>query len=527
MRIAFIFTVVVACLAVTVPSALIAEESHTSDLDDPATSGLVEGFVKQARTLATGAGTSGTDAALARLRDGIEAKRKDWEIRIERDLGDERLLMGIPDAVRTKTAKTADDAGKSMAELKAGVSLPQLLAIAAQRNPEMRVAFESLRAAARRFEQAAYLEELIAQYRSFVRELDTKVGPQSHKEMFEKIFAFPSALALKGQIIDLEVELARLRYLEAVRKAVNDTARGFFEVQFAERRIAILKENRDLFGKMDAIANEQLKVGRVSQADSLKAQSELAMIETQVITAERERIKSIARANALLGLSPSVEWGALSPADLTDSALSLDAVLSVSKTENQTLLHAERDVDLMETMVRMAETEVLPRGSQGASQIMPSSGAEAGPTRKEMAGFPLMKEPGTERAGLGANAAYIDELRVRVQEAKRMREAAAAMTEFMVKDAHFMADAMRRERKTYSETVVPKSKLALETVRERYNTAAIPFIEYLDAARSYLNNSLELEKARKEHNRALVDLQDASGRSAAPLLAKPKDGGAP
>ena len=507
--------------------AIGVEEGKSTAGIDPATERLVEGFVKQAQTLQGSVLRPGADTHFSMLKEEIETKRKAWEARIERDLGDDKLLAGIPEAVRANAAIVAGEPEKIAAELKVGVALPQLLALAAKRNPEMRVAFERMRAATRRFEQAAYLEELVAQYRSFVRELDTKVGPQSHKEMPEKTFAFPAALALKGQIIDLEVELARLRYLEALRKAVNDTARGFFEVQFAERRIAILKENRDLFGKMDAIATEQLKVGRVSQADSLKAQSELAMIETQVLTAEGEQTKSIARVNALFGLSPSVAWGVLSPADLFDSEVSLDATLSVAKTDNQGLIRAERDVDLMETMVRMAETEVLPRGSQGASLIMPSSGAEAGPTRKEMATFPLMKEPGTERAGFGANAAYIDELRVRVQEARRMREATAAMTEFMVKDAHFMADAMRRERKTFSETVVPKSKLALETVRERYSTATTPFIEYLDAARSYLNNSLELEKARKEHNRALVDLQDASGRSAASLLAKPRDGGAP
>ncbi|MBE7464224.1 MAG: TolC family protein [Planctomycetes bacterium] len=485
---------------------------------DPSTTKLVEAFVRQARSTATNRDEQAHKQAFVELTASISEKREAWVKRIGLGLGDADLIAGLPGELRSKARGAGASPEQATTLLQAEASLPLVMLLAAERNPEARVAFEALRSTLRRFEQAAYLEELVAQYRSFARELDTKVGPQSHKEMPEKTFPFPSALALKGQAIDQDAELARLKYIETLRKGINDAARGFFSVQFAERQVAILKENRDLFAKMDAIAAEQLKVGRASQADSLKAQSELAMLETQVLTAERERTNAIAKVNAVLGLPPETPWGTLRPADLADEDQALDELLKLASRNNQALAGTHVEVALMETMVRMAETMVLPRGSQGASLIAPSVGAEAGPTRSEMAAFPIMQKPSAERAGFGANAAYIDELRVRVQQAQRMRDAMESDVAFMVKDAHFMADATARERKTLAESVVPKARQALETYRERYTTAATPFIEYLDSARLYLNSSLSLEKARMQHNRALVDLEGACGRSAARLL---------
>ncbi|GMV83338.1 MAG: hypothetical protein AMXMBFR7_45220 [Planctomycetota bacterium] len=496
----------------------IAIASEGESAQDPSTTKLVEAFVRQARSTTTDRDAQTHRQAFKELTASIAEKRDAWSKRFEQELGDAELTAGLPVDLRSKVKPVGANQEQAATLLQTGISLPLVMVLAAERNPDARVAYEALRSTLRRFEQAAYLEELIAQYRSFVRELDTLVGPQSHKEMPEKTFPFPSALALKGQAIDQEAELARLKYIEALRKAINDAARGFFSVQFAEQQVAILKENRDLFAKMDAIAAEQLKVGRASQADSLKAQSELAMLDTQVLTAERERINAIAKVNAVLGLPPATPWGALRPADLSDEVQQLDELLRLAAQQNQALAGARVEVALMETMVRMAETMVLPRGSQGASLIAPSVGAEAGPTRSEMAAFPPMQMPSPDRAGFGANAAYIDELRVRVQQAQRMRDAMEADVAFMVKDAHFMADATARERKTLADAVVPKARQALETYRERYNTAATPFIEYLDSARLYLNSSLSLEKARMEHNRALVDLEGACGRSAARLL---------
>jgi len=489
----------------------------------PATPDLLSAHLAQVRELAPSSKQPSADAALERLKAEIAAKRQAWEGKADQAAREPELLAGLSSAVREKASAVAGDEARTKAVLKAGVDLELLLALTAFRSPEAQAAHEKWRAVLRRFDQAAYLEDLVTQYRAFVRELDTVVGPQTHKEMPEMTFPYPSALALKGQIVDAEAALAWIDYQQMLRRKLNETARAFFEVQYASRAVEIVRESHALFTRMAESAEAQLRAGQGDQAYLLATQSEVAMLETKVTTLERQRVKAMAQVNSLLGLPVDAEWGAVAPRDLADLPWTLEEALKIAGAESQDLQMARQDVTLMELMVRMAETEVLPRGSVGYSQQALSAGADAGPTRSMMASFPEKQAVDAGRAGFGANAAYLDELRVRVQEARRKLAAMQAQTEFMVKDAHFQLDAARREQRTLSEAVVPKAKLAHETLQKRYAAGAAPLRDYLETGKSYLDARLNLEGARREQNEMTLELLGAAGRGAAAALGVAKE----
>jgi outer membrane protein TolC len=481
----------------------------------PAKPDLLSAHLSQVRELAPSSKQPGADAALEKLKAEIAAKRQAWEQKEAPGAGVRDLLAGLPAAVREKALAAAGDEARTKAALKAGVDLELLLALTAFRSPEAQAAHEKWRAVLRRFDQASYLEDLVTQYRAFVRELDTLVGPQTHKEMAEMTFPFPAALTLKGQIVDAEANLAWLGYQGVLRGKLHETARAFFEVQYAAHAAEIVRDSRVLFTQMAESAEARLRAGQGDQAYLLMTQSEVAMLDTRLTTLERRRANALAQANALLGLPPAAEWGAVAPRDLAIPAWTLEEALKVASAENQDLHMARQEVTLMELMVRMAETEVLPRGSAGYSQQALSMGADAGPTRSMMASFPEKQAVDAGRAGFGANAAYLDELRVRVQEVRRKLAAMQAQTEFMVKDGHFRLDAARREQRTRAETVVPKAEQAYEVLRARYAAGAAPLRDFLEAGRASLDRRLELEGARREQNVMASELLSAAGRSAA------------
>jgi outer membrane protein TolC len=477
------------------------------------TSAFIAAHLQQVQQL-TPPTPSEAGSGLEALQRDMLARVQQWAARLQHQPPAAALLTGIPDQVLQRATAASRETGKVQALLAADTSLPTVLALVAQRAPDVRAAQDNLRAALNRFEQAAYLEELTTQLRAFVRELDTRVGPQTHKEMPEKTFAFPSVLALKGELVDVEARRAALQYQRTLRMTLNETARTYFEAQYAQQASMIVRQNRALLAQMEALTTARLDVGQVTQADSLKAQAELAMVETQLVTMERQRLNALARINAVLLVPPDTRWAPLPATDLHDAALPLERVLAQVRQTSQEVLTATREVELMTVMIRMAESELLPRGSQGYSQLAPSTGAEAGPTRSMMAAFPERPEVTTTRAGFGANAAYLNELRVRLSQAQEMARVALAQAGLQAQNAHFRVDAARRERQTLATIVVPKALLALETVRENYLTARVPFIEYLDAVRSYLQNTLALEKARMEHNQMLVELDDRMGLAA-------------
>jgi len=117
-----------------------------------------------------------------------------------------------------------------------------------------------------------------------------------------------------------------------------------------------------------------------------------------------------------------------------------------------------------------------------------------------------------------ANAGYLQELRTRVLQSRNMQELAQAKAEFAAKDAEFRVDRAKRELATLTETVVPDSKQAFATLRDRYGNNAAPLIEFLDAGRSFLESSLMQQAAQRDRDQALVDLLDAIGRTTSEIL---------
>lgn len=497
-------TLLLACL----PSlALFAADDSRRDA---AVEELIAGHLAQARQIEVSATQPGVNQELRRLKEELLAKQQAWTEKLKQDSGTASLLKGLPPAVLEQAKKIAPDQDATCAALKEGVALPLILALISERSPEVLSAYQNWRAATRRYTQAAYLEDLLAQYRAFTRELDTKVGPQTHKEMPG---VYPSSLALKGQLVDAEVEIARLNYLAAQRKTINEAAKMYFDIQYTAQAVTLVKESRALFAQMEESARAQLEAGNVSQADALKAKAELALLDTKIVTLERERVNEIAKINAMLALPPGSEWGPMAETTLEDAPITAAEAEKQALANNQDYLAARKEAEeLMPVMLRMAEVEVNPRAGAGYSLFAPSLGAEAGPTRNMMAAFPEKPEvSGGEAAMYSANAAYLEELRVHVKHAHHMEILAGNKAEFAAKDAEFRLDKARRDKKTLAETVVPDSKQAFATLNDRYRNNAAPLIEYLDAGRSYLENALLLQSARRDYNQAVVDLQDAMG----------------
>jgi outer membrane protein TolC len=482
------------------------------------TRSLVEAHLRQAEGLDRTAGARDAPPALAQVRAEIDRQARTWRARVERASPvPPAITRGIPaDALaRAGTAGSAREAARALAPR---ATLPMVLALTARRNPDVLVSWQAWRAVLRQFEQASFLEDTIARFRAFAREIDTVVGPQTHREMTGKTFAFPSVLALRGQLVHIAAQQAELRYESILRKALTDAARGYVQVRYAGRAIAILNESRALFADMEKLTRAQLQVGSVSQADSLKAQSTLASLDTQIATLGIDRTAEVARVDALMGLPVRTAWGEVDSSNLKDAAVPHAELERRALANNQDIRTAVREVEQMDTMIRMAESMLYPRGSAGASLIAPSAGAEAGPSRSAMATFPQAPEVTADRAGFGASAAYIEELRVRAVQARRNRDAVRVRVAQTLQESFARAAVARLNLKTYAGDIAPRAKQAFATMRERYAVARAPFIEFLDAARTYLDAALKTEEFRKDLERALLDLADTTGAGPGELL---------
>lgn len=475
----------------------------------------------QARTLSSVGADVPDTTAIDEARIEIEAAALEWKEQIAGQPLDSNLLTGISELSRRQAQRLASSRNIARFSMRAKVSLELALAIVAVRNPELRASRERLEASVQRLSQAGFLEDLLVQYRAFVREIDTKVGPQTHRESLSQVFPFPALLSRKGRIAQLQVELAMLDYQTALRRALNETARQYFHLLFIDESQEILRLIRDMFERMEAVAIAQLRVAKTSQADALKAQAALDLIATQLADLASERGKVSARVSALLDIPGNSPWGPVPRIDLFDSNVSAQVSVAVGRRQSQEMKAARLRAQLAAARVDLSQAILFPLPASDSSRLQPGRGAVAGPTRRSQAAFPAPHRSSggaAKAAAFAANAAYLEELRLMIKEADESRKAVEAEVEFRIRDAHYRIETSRRDYETYEDLIVPKNDRAFHSMMGSYNTGRAPFIEYLDAGRSYLEALLASERSRRDLNLALIDLQDAAGLSAAVLL---------
>ena len=135
----------------------------------------------------------------------------------------------------------------------------------------------------RRFEQAGYLEELVAQLSRLRQGTRYQGRPADSQGNAGQDVRLPVHAGSERPDRGRGSEIAHgSKYLLALRKALNEMARMFFEIQYTARAIANLRETKALFSQMAQSAQARLETGQAVQADVLKAQSELAMVENRL-----------------------------------------------------------------------------------------------------------------------------------------------------------------------------------------------------------------------------------------------------
>ena len=189
---------------------------------------------------------------------------------------------------------------KAEARLTETVNLEMLLAFGYAWSPGIKAARNALRATLEQYPQATYLDNVLRQYNAFTKQLDTKIGQPRHKEMTSMKFPFPDTLALKGQIVTEDVQIAQREIDIALRELVTDIRLAYSNYLYLTEAIWINQENQQLLRQMIQIAQAKFRVGIGKYHSVIMAQVEFTKLSDSILTLEKQRETTIARINTLL-----------------------------------------------------------------------------------------------------------------------------------------------------------------------------------------------------------------------------------
>jgi len=377
-------------------------------------------------------------------------------------------------------------------------SLDVILTVGLKNNPDIHKAYEDARATIEQYDQVSNLDAILNQYAVFTRDLDIKIGKPLHNKPLILNFPFPGMLTLKGNIVDKEAEISRLKLERVVEDTITAIKTTYYETQYLYNAIDITREVLDLLYRLRDVVNTVYTTGKSSLNDVIKIQMEIDRIENDIVVLEDRRGTMQVKLNKLINISEDFvpeKVEDLIPLKLKYKRDELFKTGENKRNEIRTLAAA---IEKMELVIAMAEKRFYPDFISGYSifqnRVTKQVGSDA-----PMSPFPTRP---MIRGGnwFGANDAYIRETRKKYLAMKDQLVELKNRTVDDINQAAFRYESADRFHVLYESKLVPKSRLTIDVTEAQYVTGRVDFMDLINSEELYLDYSLKLKKAIRDMN---------------------------
>ena len=439
----------------------------------------------------------------------------------------ERRLREAADQVeqsyRYRTASKAEaEAAGPLPALGAGATLRDYLEYAALNNPGLEAAFYRWQAALEQIPQARALPDPTFTYRYYIREVETRVGPQRQAFGLHQRFPWPSKLYHQAGAAAEAARSAHARYEAAKVHLFYRVKHAYYEYYYLKRAIDLVRENRDLVRYLEAVARRRYEVAAARYPDVIRAQVELGKLDDRLRTLEDLRQPMASHLNAALG-RPTREplpW----PKEVPHEAPATDdeELLAWLREHNPELEALRHEIGRAEQGIRLAEQNYYPDVTVGVDHIqtdealMPAvrdSGKDPVVAMFSVA-LPVWYEK-YDAALREARARHWDAIRSR-DERENVLAAEVRMVLYRVRDAERKVDLFR-------DTLVPKARQSLKATEAAFRAGNANFVDLVDAERVLLEFQLSQERALTDQAQHVARLEMLVGRPMRPAADGPAE----
>ena len=399
---------------------------------------------------------------------------------------------------------------------------PQLVGayiqFALSQNPGIQAARKRVDAAAMRVPQAASLKDPmldVTGWPFFPNVPQTASGRMTVDMMVSQEVPWFGKLSTKAAAAEEEVNAARAQLAAAELKVIEEVKRAYYELYYVQKALQVTRQDRAILADLLEVANSLYKTGKTSQQDVLRLDAELSNVDGELIRMEQMRVAAQADLAQVLHVSPETPLAAvdtLSPEDVPSSLDWLYRQAIVARPE----LHARlAEIARDRRLGDMARLEFFPDTTfKFGWGEMTTSGALA-PTADGIDNLTV---------GLSVNLPlYRGRLNAAVREAEatvvaRVREYDQMKDETQrdVKLLFTQAASQRDMERLFRESIIPKTRQALEVAVRGYQVGEIEFADLIANWRELLRFHIMQLQLEAQLHQTLASLERVVGLSANP-----------
>ena len=446
----------------------------------------------------------------------IQEMSRRWEEALNASGTDTRFFSPAPQRLSV-LEPAGRDAAVAARALTPGFTLETLEILVLLRNPGVISAEKAFRGKLSAYTQVSNLDEMLRQYAAFTQAVMTGVGDMGDKESPAMKFPFPGVMALKGEIVNQEVKIAR-EELETVRKTVvTDSRRIFWNLVYNRRAQEITGATLELLDQLEFSARKRYEVGKELLQDVIRVQIQQEKLLEEQKTLKEEQKSLQENIRKLVNLVPGSDIGFPAIREPRRELPAIGRLSELALEQSQELRTIRAMIGRMERMIEMTETEIYPRFTQNLSLFENKAVIQVGMIRTEAPFADVAKSSVGEglpkNAWFGQGDAYLMETREKLEALRNELKNAENVNRFRVREGWFNLDQAIREERLYTKKIRELSRLSAEVTGMRYEAGVAEMRDVIEFYMAWFEARLTSERKKSRIETARADLEEIIGTS--------------
>ena len=390
------------------------------------------------------------------------------------------------------------------------LELPNLIRVAVERSPKISAAKARWQATIEQYPQVTALPDPMLMYGYFLRSVETRVGSQRHRVSFSQAFPYPGTLDAAGEVVKKAIEIESVKHEQVIRDLIVEMKLSYHELAYLQRAVELTRQNHKLIASILAIATTRYAEGKVKLNDVLKAQSQLAQLEYDlVLLKELQRVEH-ANINGILSVPSTTPLGATAPIAYKPLDVTLANVEKQALAKRQELRIAELTIEKATEGIALAEFQTKPMLKLDLMTIE---------TGKAL----MLDAPGSGKnpfsIGIGVTIPWSGlKNSSKVREAQQNREVVTAnrraledKTKVALQKIYFRLENARRLIELYETTLIPQAGAAIEVAETWHKEGPKSITGFLETQSVWLNFNLARLRAVADYQQNIARLEQLVG----------------
>lgn len=391
--------------------------------------------------------------------------------------------------------------------------LPGLIAEALENNPEIQAAQQEREAARQRIAPAEALDDPMLE--AGVINAPLASSPFNREDMTMKMIGlsqrlpFPGKRGLRKDVAARDAEAIDHGYQETINRVIHDLKTAYWDLGLTIEMIKLVEKNKRTLEYLLQIAEQRYQVGQGSQADVLKAQTQVSRMLDRLLGLSREQPAFEAELIRTLGRSTRGVVPVPAPLQIHEVTLALETLQEAALAQRPQLLALQSLIARNEKSRDLASKAYYPdfdvRVSYGQRDTMMD-----GLRRDDMVSMTVAINLPVWRG---------NKIEPRILESQALRDQASSLHQVQTNEITArlrqqiaMAEQSLKSVKLYQTAILPQAKLTVESALAAYQVSRVDFLTLLDSQMTVFDYEASLITAMANYNKALAEIDLLIGK---------------